>query len=220
MLIRLRRIGEVVDGAAVILGVDDRRRLGREAGEILRDGDRPPRSWSPRKVFRVIGRRDLAGLDEARRDLVDPPVQVLEEMLGLEEVGDPVIGVVVDEDRARAAPARHRCCSAASDTAARRPPGGRSGRWRWPSGAPETRRRRQTSLRPQLVPEGAGRHGSDCSRPVLAVLDSHTAHLDAAVPGLTLAARPRAPTRKALPVEATESANLEQSKNRTQALRA
>ena len=30
---------EVVDGAAVILGVDDGRRLGGEAGEILRDGD-------------------------------------------------------------------------------------------------------------------------------------------------------------------------------------
>ena len=44
--------------------------------------------------------RDLAGLDEARGDLVDAPVQVLEEMAGLEEVRDPVIGVVVDEDGA------------------------------------------------------------------------------------------------------------------------
>ena len=58
----------------------------------------PPRSGVAEKGLQGDRRRDLAGLDEAGRDLVDAPVQLLEEMLRLEEVGDAVKGVVVDED--------------------------------------------------------------------------------------------------------------------------
>ena len=90
--------GEVVDGAAVILGVDDGGRLGREAGQILRDGDAAEIVVAEKRL-QGDRRRHLAGLDEAGRHLVDAPVQLLEEMHRLEEVRDAVIGVVVDEDR-------------------------------------------------------------------------------------------------------------------------
>ena len=99
IVIRLPAHGEIVDRAAVILGVDDGRRLGREAGEILRDGDAAEVLVAQEGLQGDRG-RDLAGLDQARRDLVDPPVQILEEVAGLEEVGDAVKGVVVDQDRA------------------------------------------------------------------------------------------------------------------------
>ena len=86
--------------AAVILGVDDGRRLGGEAREILRDRDAAEILVAQEGLHGDRG-RDLAGLDQARRDLVDAPVQGLEEVRRLEEVRDAVIGVVVDEDRAQ-----------------------------------------------------------------------------------------------------------------------
>ena len=43
---------------------------------------------------------DLAEPDELRRLLVDLPVQRIEEMHRLEEIGDAVEGLVVDQDRA------------------------------------------------------------------------------------------------------------------------
>ena len=46
---------EIVDHAAVIGGVDDRRRFRRQAGPDIAGRVMPPRSWSPRKVFSVIG---------------------------------------------------------------------------------------------------------------------------------------------------------------------
>ena len=92
--------GEIVDRAAVILGVDDGRRLGRQAGEILRDRDAAEVLIAQEGLHGDRG-RDLAGLDQARRDLVDPPVQILDEVAGLEEVGDAVIGIVIDQDRAQ-----------------------------------------------------------------------------------------------------------------------
>ena len=45
-------------------------------------------------------RRDLAGADQVARDLIDLLMDRLEEMLRLEEVRNPVEGLVVDEDRA------------------------------------------------------------------------------------------------------------------------
>ena len=67
--------------------------------EILRDRDAAEILVAEKGLQRDRG-RDLARLDQGRRDLVDPPVQVFEEMLRLQEVRDPVIGVVVDQDRA------------------------------------------------------------------------------------------------------------------------
>jgi hypothetical protein len=69
-----------------------------EAREVLRNRDAAEILVAEKGLERDR-RRDLAGLDEGRRDLVDAPVQILEEVRGLEEVRDPVIGVVVDQNR-------------------------------------------------------------------------------------------------------------------------
>ena len=90
---------EIVDGAAVVEGVDDRRRLGGEPGEILRHGDAAEIVLAEKGLQRDR-RRDLAGADQRAGDLVDAAVDFLDEMLRLEEVGDAVEGVVVDQDRA------------------------------------------------------------------------------------------------------------------------
>ena len=74
---------QVVDGAAVVLGIDDRRRLGRETGEIgcqidVADGE-------VRRQEGLDGDRggDLVGADELAGDLEDRLVDGLEEMLRL-----------------------------------------------------------------------------------------------------------------------------------------
>ena len=89
--------GEVVDGAAVVGGVDDGDGLGGKAREIVRD----------RHVADLlVGRQEgldrhrighLAHADELGRDLEDLAVQRLVEMRGLQEIRDAVEGVVVDE---------------------------------------------------------------------------------------------------------------------------
>ena len=48
----------------------------------------------------VTGVGDLVGADELAGDLEDAPVHRLEEMLRLEEIGDAVEGLVVDQDGA------------------------------------------------------------------------------------------------------------------------
>ena len=48
----------------------------------------------------VTGVGDLVGADQLARHLIDAPVHRLEEMDRLEEVGDAVEGLVVDEDGA------------------------------------------------------------------------------------------------------------------------
>ena len=90
---------EVVHRAAIILRVDDGRGLGGKAGEILRDRH-AAEILVAHEGLHGRRRRDLAGLDQAGCHFVDPPVQVLEEMLRLEEVRDAVIGVVIHQDRA------------------------------------------------------------------------------------------------------------------------
>ena len=92
--------GEIVDGAAIVAGVDDGDGFGGEAGEIVRD----------RHVADLlVGRQEgldrhrighLAHADELGRNLEDLAVQRLVEMAGLQEIRDPVEGVVVDQDRA------------------------------------------------------------------------------------------------------------------------
>ena len=90
---------EIVDAAAVIVGVDDRRRLGGEAGEILRHGDAAEIVLAEEGLERDR-RRELAGADQRARDLEDAAMDFLDEMLAPQEVRDAVEGVVVDEDRA------------------------------------------------------------------------------------------------------------------------
>ena len=90
---------QIVDGAAVIAGVDDRRRLGGEAREVLRHADAAEVVLAQERLQRDR-RSELAGADQRAGDLVDAAMNLLDEMLRLEKVGDPVEGVVVDEDGA------------------------------------------------------------------------------------------------------------------------
>ena len=103
MRIRSRRSAEVVDGAAVILGVDDGGGFRGEAGEILPDGHAADVGVGRQEGLQRHGRRDLAHPDQAAGGLEDGLMQRLEEVLRLQEVGDPVEGVVVDQDRAEQA---------------------------------------------------------------------------------------------------------------------
>ena len=54
-----------------------------------------------RKVFSVTGVAILPARIRSRAELVDLLVDRLEEMLRLEEVGNPVERLVIDEDRAQ-----------------------------------------------------------------------------------------------------------------------
>ena len=91
--------GKVMNHPAVIGGIDDRRRLRREAGEILRDGDAAEIVFAEKGLERDR-RGELAGADQLRRDIVDAAVQFIGKMLRLEKIRYAVEGVVVDENRA------------------------------------------------------------------------------------------------------------------------
>ena len=91
---------EVVDRAAVILGVDDGRRLGGEAREVLRHGQAAEIVFAQERLQRDR-RGDLAGANELRGDLEDAAMQLFVEMLGSQEVRDAIKCVVVDENRAQ-----------------------------------------------------------------------------------------------------------------------
>ena len=93
--------GEIVDGAAVVLGVDDGRRFGGEPGQILADGQAGDVDVGRQEGLERDRRRDLAAADQAARKLVDLLMDRLEEVLRLEEVRDAVERLVVDEDGAQ-----------------------------------------------------------------------------------------------------------------------
>ena len=90
---------EVVDHAAVIGGVDDGRGFGRESGQILRYRDTAEVVIAQEGLERDR-RRDLAGAHQRRRDLEDPSMDFLAEVIRNEEVRHTVEGVVVDQDGA------------------------------------------------------------------------------------------------------------------------
>jgi hypothetical protein len=90
---------QIVDRAAVILGIDDGRRLRREPREVLGQRQGPEIDLADMRAQRD-GSCDLAGFDQRAGHLVDLAVDAVEEMLGQQEVGDPVIGVIVDQDGA------------------------------------------------------------------------------------------------------------------------
>ena len=91
---------EIVDGAAVVRGVDDGGGFGREAREILADRHAADVGVGRQEGLQRHRRGDLAHADQAAGGLEDLLVQRLEEMLRLEEIRDAVEGVVVDQDRA------------------------------------------------------------------------------------------------------------------------
>ena len=87
----------VVNGAAVILGVDDGGGLSREAGEVL--ADRHATDIGIGRQERLQGDRsgDLAHPDQAARGLVDRLMERLEVVFRFQKVRHPVERVVVDE---------------------------------------------------------------------------------------------------------------------------
>src|SRR5271154_3066584 len=91
--------GEVIDAAAIVVGVDDGRRLAGETGEILRHSDAAEIMLAKEGLERHR-RRQLAGPDQRSRDLEDAAMNFLDEMLASEEVRDAVERVIVDQDRA------------------------------------------------------------------------------------------------------------------------
>ena len=92
--------GEIVNGAAVILGVDDGGRVGRQTPEILRDGKFSRRRLGLEEGLERNRGRALAAQDQLGRGLVDAGMELVVEMAGLEEIGDAVDRLVIDQDGA------------------------------------------------------------------------------------------------------------------------
>ena len=91
---------EVVDGAAVILGIDDGRRFGGEPRQILIERQAGDVEVRRQERLQRHRRGELVGADQAAGQFVNAPMDRLEEMLRLEEVGNPVERLVIDQDSA------------------------------------------------------------------------------------------------------------------------
>ena len=92
---------QIVDGAAVVLGVDDGRRFGGQPRQILIDGQAGDIEVRRQEGLERHRRRQLAGADQAAGQLEDALVDGFEEMLRLEEIGNAVERLVIDEDGAQ-----------------------------------------------------------------------------------------------------------------------
>jgi hypothetical protein len=92
--------GEVIDGAAVVGGVDDGDGFRRKPREIVGDGHVADLLLGRQERLQRDRIGHLAHADQFRRDLIDLAVQGLVEMRRFQEIRDPVEGVVVDEDGA------------------------------------------------------------------------------------------------------------------------
>ena len=92
---------QVVDGMAVVLGIDDGGRFGGEPREVLADGEAADIDVGVEESLERDRRRDLAGADQVAREFEDLLMDRLEEMLRLEKVRNAVEGLVVDQDSAQ-----------------------------------------------------------------------------------------------------------------------
>ena len=106
---------QIVDGAAVILRVDDGGRFGREAREVLADRHAADVGLGRQERLQRHRRRDLAHPDQAAGGLVDRLMHRLEEVLRLQEIRNPIERVVVDQDGAQTGSAPPRYCAVRSD---------------------------------------------------------------------------------------------------------
>ncbi len=93
--------GEIVDGAAVVGGVDDGGGLGREPRQVLAHIEPADIDIGVEERLQRHRRGDLAGADQVAAELIDVLVDRLEEVCGLEEVGNPVVRLVIDQDGAQ-----------------------------------------------------------------------------------------------------------------------
>ena len=91
---------QIEDDLAVVFGVDDRRRRGGQAGEVLRPADLRQALVAGEMVLQGNRVGDLAAFDHQDQRFVDARMQRFGEMLGPEELGDLAGGFIVDEDRA------------------------------------------------------------------------------------------------------------------------
>ena len=92
---------QVVDGMTVVLGVDDGGRLGGEPRQILAHRHAADIDIGADEGLQRDRRRHFAGADQVARKLVDFLMDRLEEMLRIEEIGDPVEGFVIDQNGAQ-----------------------------------------------------------------------------------------------------------------------
>ena len=92
---------EIVDRAPVMLGVDDRHGRVDEMGEILRAADIGQRPVLVEQVFQRDRVGDQAALDQLADRGVDAPMHRIAEMFLQQELGDPVIGRIVDQHGAQ-----------------------------------------------------------------------------------------------------------------------
>jgi hypothetical protein len=92
---------QVVDGAAVILGIDDGGGLGRQPRQILAERHAADVDTGIEKGLQRDRRRDLAGADQIARDLIDLLMDRLEKVLRIEKIRDAVERFVIDQDRAQ-----------------------------------------------------------------------------------------------------------------------
>ena len=92
---------QIIDRAAVILGVDNGRRLGCKPSQILID--RKPGDIEVHRQERLErnGRGQLSGADEPAGELENALMDGFEEVLRHEEIGNPVKRFVIDQDRAQ-----------------------------------------------------------------------------------------------------------------------
>ena len=88
---------------AVVLGIDDGGGLGREPRQILAERHAADVDGGVEEGLERDRGCDLAGADQIARDLIDLLMDRFEEMLGIEEVRDPVERLVVDQDCAQQA---------------------------------------------------------------------------------------------------------------------
>src|SRR6185312_7037611 len=92
---------EVVDGAAVILGVDNGYHRGGKPREILRPADLLQRAILVEEIFQRDRIGELAALHQLGDRAEDAAMDAFGEMRRFQEFGDAVIGGVVDENRAQ-----------------------------------------------------------------------------------------------------------------------
>ena len=92
---------QIVDGAAIILRVDDRHGLDGKTREILCNRHVADLFVGRQEVLDGDRVGSLAHADDVAGDLEDLPVQMLVEMDGFQEVGNAVVGIIVNEDGAK-----------------------------------------------------------------------------------------------------------------------
>ena len=92
---------QLVDGAAIVVGVDNGGGFGGEAGEVLADRHAANIGFGWDERLQRDRCRNLTHTDQATGSLIDGLMDRLEEMLRLQEIRHPIERVIVDENRAQ-----------------------------------------------------------------------------------------------------------------------